>query len=111
MKRTVAALAALVVLCVPAVAAAKDPALAGFIAECKRHGTAQEVIDKAEKLGFDTGIEAVHVPFQATTQQMLATAGGHLDFTFPWRGTRHDSVKSGVPRSRPTDGSRHCRDR
>src|SRR6202167_5183878 len=33
-------------------AAAKNPALAGFIAECKRHGTAQEVIDKAEKLGF-----------------------------------------------------------
>ena len=36
--------------------------LAEFIAECKRHGTAQEIIDKAEKLGFDTGIKAVH-PF------------------------------------------------
>ncbi len=45
-----------------AAAAAKNPALADFIAECKRHGTAQEVIDKAEKLGFDTGIEAIH-PF------------------------------------------------
>jgi leucyl-tRNA synthetase len=43
-------------------AAKKNPALADFIAECKRHGTAQEIIDKAEKLGFDTGIRAVH-PF------------------------------------------------
>jgi len=41
-------------------AAAKNPKLAEFIAECKRHGTAQEIIDKAEKLGFDTGIKAVH---------------------------------------------------
>ena len=45
-----------------AAAAAKNPQLADFIAECKKHGTAQEVIDKAEKLGFDTGIRAVH-PF------------------------------------------------
>jgi leucyl-tRNA synthetase len=45
-----------------AAAAAKNPALAKFIAECKRHGTAQEIIDKAEKLGFDTGIKAIH-PF------------------------------------------------
>ena len=43
-------------------AAARNPELAGFIAECKRMGTAQELIDKAEKLGFDTGIRAVH-PF------------------------------------------------
>src|SRR5215813_7439574 len=43
-------------------AAAKDPALADFIAECKRHGTAQEIIDTAEKQGFDTGMKAIH-PF------------------------------------------------
>ena len=43
-------------------AAAKNPKLAEFIAECKRHGTAQAEIDTAEKLGFDTGIKAVH-PF------------------------------------------------
>ncbi|WP_439923757.1 leucine--tRNA ligase [Nitrobacter sp. JJSN] len=43
--------------------AAKDnPALADFIAECKRRGTAQAEIDTAEKMGFDTGIRAVH-PF------------------------------------------------
>jgi len=46
-------------------AAQKNPALAAFIAECKRHGTAQEIIDKAEKRGFDTGIKAVH-PFDAS---------------------------------------------
>src|SRR5437588_4802168 len=43
-------------------AAAKNPALAAFIAECKRHGTAQAVIDTQEKQGFDTGVRAVH-PF------------------------------------------------
>src|ERR1700754_3249185 len=43
-------------------AAAKNPKLAEFIAEVKRIGTAQEVIDTAEKQGFDTGICAVH-PF------------------------------------------------
>ncbi len=45
-----------------AAAAKKNPALAAFIAECKRMGLAQEVIDKADKLGFDTGIRAIH-PF------------------------------------------------
>ena len=43
-------------------AAAKNPKLAEFIAETKRHGTAQEVIDTLEKQGFDTGIRAIH-PF------------------------------------------------
>jgi leucyl-tRNA synthetase len=43
-------------------AAAKNPKLAEFIAETKRHGTAQEVIDTLEKQGFDTGIKAIH-PF------------------------------------------------
>src|SRR4029077_4481016 len=46
-------------------AAAKNPALATFIAESKRTGTAQEFIDKADKLGFDTAIEAIH-PFDPT---------------------------------------------
>ena len=41
-------------------AAANNPALAAFIEECKRTGTAQEAIDTAEKLGFDTGLRAVH---------------------------------------------------
>jgi leucyl-tRNA synthetase len=45
-----------------AAAALKNKKLADFIAETKRHGTAQEIIDTAEKLGFDTGIKAMH-PF------------------------------------------------
>jgi leucyl-tRNA synthetase len=45
-------------------AAAKDAALARFIADCKRHGTAQQLIDTAEKQGFDTGMLALH-PFDA----------------------------------------------
>jgi leucyl-tRNA synthetase len=45
-----------------AAAAAKNPALAAFIAECRRHGTAQATIETAEKLGFDTGMKAIH-PF------------------------------------------------
>jgi leucyl-tRNA synthetase len=49
-------------------AAAKgNPALADFIAECKRQGTAQAVIDTAEKMGFDTGIRAAH-PFDKAWQ-------------------------------------------
>jgi leucyl-tRNA synthetase len=46
-------------------AARKNPALKNFIAECKRMGTAQEAIEKAEKLGFDTGMKAIH-PFDAS---------------------------------------------
>jgi leucyl-tRNA synthetase len=45
-------------------AAKKDPALAAFIAECKHTGTAQELIDRAEKVGFDTGMKAIH-PFDS----------------------------------------------
>src|SRR3954462_7117985 len=45
-------------------ASVKNPKLAEFIAEAKRHGTAQEIIDTQEKLGFDTGIRAIH-PFDS----------------------------------------------
>ncbi len=41
-----------------------NPKLAEFVAECRRVGTAEEAIEKAEKLGFDTGIKAV-LPFDA----------------------------------------------
>jgi leucyl-tRNA synthetase len=43
-------------------AAKKDLKLTAFIEECRHRGTAQAEIDTAEKLGFDTGIKAVH-PF------------------------------------------------
>ena len=42
--------------------AAREPKLAGFIAQCRRLGTAEAVIEKAEKLGYDTGLTAQH-PF------------------------------------------------
>jgi leucyl-tRNA synthetase len=41
-------------------AAAKNAKLAAFIEECKRRGTSQAEIDTAEKMGFDTGIKAIH---------------------------------------------------
>jgi len=47
-----------------AAAAKKNPALAEFIEECGRRGTAQAEIDTAEKMGFDTGMRAVH-PFDS----------------------------------------------
>ncbi|MGE0522812.1 MAG: leucine--tRNA ligase [Variibacter sp.] len=45
-----------------AAAAKKDAKLAAFIEECKRRGTSAEEIETAEKMGYDTGIRAVH-PF------------------------------------------------
>ncbi|MDE2182284.1 MAG: leucine--tRNA ligase [Alphaproteobacteria bacterium] len=42
--------------------AKKDPKLAAFVAECRRVGTAEAEIEKAEKLGYDTAITATH-PF------------------------------------------------
>jgi leucyl-tRNA synthetase len=50
-----------------AAAAVKNPALAKFIEECRHRGTAQAEIDTAEKLGFDTGMTALH-PFDASWQ-------------------------------------------
>ena len=40
--------------------AEKDPALAEFIAECRKGGTSEEAIEKAEKLGYDTGLRVAH---------------------------------------------------
>jgi leucyl-tRNA synthetase len=42
--------------------AAKDEKLAAFVAECRQLGTAEEAIETAEKMGYDTGIRAIH-PF------------------------------------------------
>jgi len=47
--------------------AGRDGALARFQAECRRMGTAEEAIEKAEKLGYDTGITAAH-PFDPDWQ-------------------------------------------
>jgi len=42
--------------------AESNPDLLAFIEECRKMGTAQELIDKAEKTGFDTGLRVTH-PF------------------------------------------------
>ncbi|MFQ8430074.1 leucine--tRNA ligase [Amaricoccus sp. W119] len=39
-----------------------DPAVAAFVAECRRMGTSEEELETAEKKGFDTGITVTH-PF------------------------------------------------
>ena len=44
--------------------AAADPSVADFVARCRVGGTSEAQIESAEKLGFDTGLRAVH-PFQA----------------------------------------------
>ena len=48
-------------------AAASDGSMAEFIAECRRLGTSEAVIETAEKHGRDTGIRALH-PFDPTLE-------------------------------------------
>ena len=80
-------------------AAKKNPALAEFIAECKRHGTAQEIIDKAEKLGFDTGIKAVH-PFDPNWDAAGLRGEFHFDGLRHRRHLRLSGPRSTRPRLR-----------
>jgi leucyl-tRNA synthetase len=40
----------------------ENPEAAAFIAECRKGGTTEEALEKAEKLGFDTGLSVRH-PF------------------------------------------------
>ena len=42
-----------------------------------------------------TGIDAVHVPYQATTQQMMAAAAGTLQFTFDTVANSRGMVEAG----------------
>ena len=43
----------------------KVPGLSEFVAECRRMGTSEADLEKAEKKGFDTGLRVVH-PFDET---------------------------------------------
>ena len=45
-----------------AAVAARDSKAAGFVAECRRMGTSEAVIETAEKQGYDTGLRVRH-PF------------------------------------------------
>ncbi len=47
---------------VAAAAAAANPAVAAFVAECRSMGTSEAVIEQAEKRGIDTGLRVAH-PF------------------------------------------------
>lgn len=47
--------------------AAKNPAAAAFVAECKKGGASQAEIDTAEKQGFDTGLKVKH-PFDPSIE-------------------------------------------
>jgi leucyl-tRNA synthetase len=40
--------------------APQTPAIAAFCAECRKIGTTEEAMEKAEKLGFDTGLTVAH---------------------------------------------------
>jgi leucyl-tRNA synthetase len=53
--------------------AKKDPKLEAFIAECRKTGTAEAEIEKAEKLGYDTGLTAAH-PFDDGWQLKVMVA-------------------------------------
>jgi leucyl-tRNA synthetase len=44
--------------------AQNDAKLAAFVAECRHAGTSEAAIETAEKMGYDTGLKAVH-PFDA----------------------------------------------
>jgi tripartite-type tricarboxylate transporter receptor subunit TctC len=51
-----------------------------------------------------TGIKAVHIPYQATAQQLLAAAAGDLQFTFDTVGNARGLVESGKVRALAVTG-------
>lgn len=53
--------------------AGNSPSLREFIAACNRQGTSEEAIEKAEKVGFNTGLEVQH-PFLAEKRLPLYVA-------------------------------------
>jgi tripartite-type tricarboxylate transporter receptor subunit TctC len=55
-----------------------------------------------------TGIDAVHVPYQATTQQMLAAAAGTLQFTFDTVGNSRGMVDAGKVVALAVTGARRA---
>jgi leucyl-tRNA synthetase len=53
--------------------AANNPAAKAFAEECNKLGMAEEIIEKTEKLGFDTGLRIVH-PFESSIELPLYIA-------------------------------------
>ena len=54
-----------------------DAKLQAFILECRKTGTAEAEIEKAEKLGYDTGLTAAH-PFDANWKLQVIVANFEL---------------------------------
>ncbi|HVC60869.1 MAG TPA: leucine--tRNA ligase [Acetobacteraceae bacterium] len=50
-----------------AAVAARDPAAASFIAECRQMGTSEAAIETAEKRGYDTGLRVRHPLLESAT--------------------------------------------
>jgi leucyl-tRNA synthetase len=50
-----------------AAVAARDPAAAAFIAECRQMGTSEAAIETAEKRGYDTGLRVRHPLLEGAT--------------------------------------------
>jgi leucyl-tRNA synthetase len=59
--------------------AESDPQAAAFIAEAKQMGTAQEIVDRAEKKGYPTPYKAIH-PF--TGEKMPVWIGNFVLATY-----------------------------
>ena len=81
-------------------AAARNPALAEFIAECKHTGTATAAIETAEKKGFDTGMRALH-PFDAGWKLPRLRRQLHPDGLRHRRHLRLSGARSARPGIRP----------
>ncbi len=47
--------------------AADDPGLARFVAECAATGTSEEALERAEKVGYDTGLRCLHPLIEGAT--------------------------------------------
>ena len=60
--------------------AAADPALAAFIAECRRSGTSEAALEKAEKRGCDTGLKALHPFVEGLTLPVYAVNFVVMDY-------------------------------
>ena len=77
-----------------------DPKLAAFVAECRQGGTSEATIEKAEKIGFDTGLTR-----EASVRSELGAAG--LGREFRADGLRHrrhlrlPGARPARPRFRP----------
>jgi tripartite-type tricarboxylate transporter receptor subunit TctC len=88
--------------------------LAELIAYAKQHpgklnfgspgiGTGGHLV--TEFMVKQTGIDAIHVPFKSTTQQMMETAAGNLQFTFDTIGNARGMVEAGKLRPLAVTGA------